>query len=337
MQVLITGGAGFIGSHLTDVLIARDYSVTCVDDLSKGPFANIRHLADHPRYTFERMDIRDLDRLQEVGRGADVVVHLAASKIPRYSSALANVEVNIEGCRCAINVAKANDAKFVLASTSDVYGKNPKLPFREDSDLVVGPSTSRRWAYAVTKLCDEHMAYAYRDEYDLRVAILRFFGCYGERQYLNWWGGPQGVFLRALDTGEPMEVHGGGRQTRCFVHIDDLAEATARAVERPEADGEILNIGTDEEVDILTLARLMHETGGFSGEPRINLVPYESLGGNYEDVERRVPDLEKMTRVLGFRGEITLRDGLTRLWAWYRSLDPEVRRQNALEEPAQAG
>jgi UDP-glucose 4-epimerase len=252
------------------------------------------------------------------GTGCDAVVHLAAAKIPRYQSALACCTVNIDGARSAIELARANGAKFVLASTSDVYGKNPKIPFREDSDCVVGPSTSRRWAYAITKLTDEHLVFAYQEEHGLRGTILRFFGAYGERQYLSWWGGPQGVFLEAIERGEAIEVHGDGGQTRCFVYIDDLVEATARAIERPSADGHILNIGGDEEISILELAKLMHRLSGKGGDARLKLVPYKDLGGNYEDVMRRVPDLTKMRRVLEYDARIGLQEGIARLWRWYR-------------------
>jgi UDP-glucose 4-epimerase len=320
MHVLVTGGAGFIGSHLCDVLLARGFQVTCVDDLSKGVVANIEHNLGNSGFKFVQLDIRRLDDLKRVGAAADVVVHLAAAKIPRYTSAHAVLTVNTEGAKCALELGRETGAKVVLASTSDVYGKNPKLPFSEDSDLVIGPSTSRRWAYAISKLYDEHLAFAYQDDHKLRVTLLRFFGTYGERQYLNWWGGPQGVFLQAISKGEPIEIHGDGKQTRCFIHIDDLAEGIARSVERPAADGQILNIGKNEEVSVIQLAELMHRLSGVGGEPKLKYVPYAALSTNYEDVQRRVPDLTKMNNVLGYSARVSLEDGLKRLWNWYRGL-----------------
>ena len=320
MRILITGGTGFIGSHLGDVLLARGYAVTCVDNLSKGPLSNVEHNLGHPKFRFEQLDVRDLPKLLEAGRGCQAVVHLAAAKIPRYESAMSVITMNYEGAHAALELARTNGAKFVLASTSDVYGKNPKLPFSEDSDLVIGPSTSRRWAYAVSKLCDEHMAFAYQDDHQLPVTILRFFGCYGERQYLNWWGGPQGVFLEAISRGEPLELHGDGQQSRCFVYVTDLAEGIARAIERKSTDGEILNIGNDEETTIAGLATLMHRLSGIPGELKIRRVPYESLSKNYEDVRRRIPDMTKMQRLLEFTPRIHLEEGITRLWTWYRGL-----------------
>jgi UDP-glucose 4-epimerase len=319
VKALITGGAGFIGSHLSTILLDRDHEVICVDDLSKGPASNLDHVRDRPGFEFVQMDIRDLERLVEVGRDVDVVVHLAAAKIARYSSAYDNLTINLEGARCALELARRAEAKLVLASTSDVYGKNPELPFAETDNLVIGPSTSRRWAYAVTKLCDEHMAYAYADEFGVPVVLLRFFGAYGERQYLNWWGGPQGVFLTAIDKGEPVQIHGDGSQTRCFVYVSDLAEGIARAVERPQADGEILNIGTDEEVSILELARLIHAASGVGGDLNAEFIGYENFTKDYEDVQRRVPDLTKMRRVLELDEMVGLDEGIARLWSWYRA------------------
>jgi len=289
-----------------------------VDDLSKGLLANIEHNLGNPRFDFVQMDVRDRERLLEVGAGCQAVIHLAAAKIPRYSSALLCVTSNVDGARSAIDVARANEAKFVLASTSDVYGNSPDLPFREDGRVVLGPSTTRRWAYAVSKLCDEHLAYAYRDEYALRVSVLRFFGTYGHRQYLNWWGGPQGVFLEAIAKGEPVEVHGDGEQTRSFIYVTDLVEGITRALESDKADGETINIGNDEEISIRGLAELMYETSGLKVDLNIRYVPYAQLPGNYQDVLRRVPDLGKMKRLLDFEPRVSLRDGLTQLWDWYR-------------------
>jgi UDP-glucose 4-epimerase len=324
MRILVTGGAGFIGSHVTDVLLGRGYAVTSVDDLSRGSVDRVRHHVAHPLYRLHTFDVRNLPQLLSVGAGCDVVVHLAALKIPRYSSAYHTLTVNADGTRAALELANANRAKFVLASTSDIYGKNATLPFSEESDAVLGPSTSRRWAYAASKLFDEHLSYAYQDQYGIRVAILRYFGAYGERQYLDWWGGPQGVFLRALSDGAPLEIHGDGTQTRCFIHVTDLAEATVRAIERPAADGHIVNIGTAEEISILGLATMMHRLAGLPGEPQIHWVPYSDLSTNYEDVRRRVPDLHRMRRLLGIEPSVGLKDGLERLWAWY-SADSSLR------------
>ena len=319
VKALLTGGVGFIGSHLTDSLLARGWTVVGVDDLSKGRLSNVAHNLERADYEFVEMDCRDQGRLAELGRGADVIVHLAATKIPRDGGRLGNVTTNLEGGRSALEAARDNDARYVLASTSDVYGNRPDFPFTEDGITVSGPSTVARWVYGIGKLADEHMAFGYQEEYGVPVTILRFFGSYGERQYLNWWGGPQGVFLEAISKGEPMTVHGDGSQIRCFTHIDDMTEATARAVERPEVAGEVINIGNDEEITIMGLAELMHELSGVGGEPRIELVPYEQVGaGGYQDVLKRIPDLTKQRELLGFEPRIGLEEGIRRLWKWYR-------------------
>lgn len=322
MHVLITGGAGFIGSHVIDELLDKGHQVTCVDDLSAGTLKNVRHHEGNDRFRFARLDIHESAKLHEVGRGCDVVLHLAAKKIPRYSTAFETLTINADGTRDALELARTNGAKFVLASTSDVYGKNAVLPFREDGDLVLGPSTSRRWSYAASKIYDEHLTLAYQDEFDLKVVILRFFGAYGERQYLNWWGGPQGVFLNAISKGAAVDIHGDGSQTRCFIYVKDMAVAIARSLELPAAEGEIVNIGTAEEISVLDLARRMHALSGRDGELQLRMVPYASLSKNYEDVVRRVPDLEKMERVLEFTPQVYLDEGISRLWAWYDSLAP---------------
>ena len=320
MRVLVTGAAGFIGSHLCDALLARGHEVVGIDDFSHGRRENLELAQRSAAFRLVQLDVRATAELCELSAGCDVVVHLAALKIPRYSTALDTVTVNVDGARSALEAARQNGAKCVLASTSDVYGKNSKLPFREDSDCVIGPSTSRRWAYATSKLLAEHLAFGYRDAYGLRVSLLRFFGTYGERQYLNWWGGPQGVFLEQITSGQPIELHGDGSQTRCFVFIDDLVRGVVAACEREDADGQVFNIGTTEEISIRELALRMHELSGCSGEPNLCLIPYESFQGSYEDVRRRVPDLSKARALLGFEPVVGLDAGIRRLWDWYRAL-----------------
>ena len=333
MNVLVIGAAGFIGSHLCDALLARGHAVLAVDDLSKGRLSNIDHNFGAGSFEFRRQDARDADELAVLARGCDVVVNLAARKIPRYGSGLDTVTVNFAVAHAALDAARAAGAKCVLASTSDVYGKSTALPFREDGDCLIGPSTSRRWAYAASKLATEHLALAYQDEHDVPVTLLRYFGTYGERQYLDWWGGPQGVFLRAIDEGRPLEVHGDGRQTRSFIHVADLAHGTALAVERDAANGQIFNIGTEEEVSIHELATLMYELSGREGDAPIELIPYESFPRAYEDVRRRVADLTKSRELLGFEPRISLREGTRRLWDWYRS--PEGEAEAALARAAE--
>lgn len=318
MKVLVTGGAGFIGSHVCDILLDRGYEVICIDNLSSGSIENIKHNLGNSKFIFKKIDILDREMLFNAVDKVDVIIHLAAFKIPRYSSSYKTLLINTQGTKNVLDLAVLKGAKVILGSTSDVYGKNPNLPFREDSDLVLGPSTSRRWAYAVSKLFDEHLAFAYQDEFNLEIVILRYFGTYGERQYLNWWGGPQGVFLEAIFKDQPVEIHGDGSQTRCFIYIKDAVEATIRAIERKEAVGEIINIGTEEEVSILELAKLLHKLAGVSTELKIKYVPYSSFSKNYEDVKRRVPCIEKMKNILEYQPKVNLEEGLKRLIKWYK-------------------
>lgn len=318
MKVLVSGGAGFIGSYACDVLLARGYEVLCIDNLSKGSLDNIKHNLNNSRFEFRKIDILDRQMLFSAASGIDVVIHLVAFKIPRYSSAIHTLLLNSQGTINILDLARINNTKVLIGSTSDVYGKSANFPFREDEDLVLGPSTSRRWAYAVSKLFDEHLAYAFEDEYGLKVAILRFFGTFGERQYLNWWGGPQGVFLEAIFNNKPVEIHGDGKQTRCFIYIKDAAEALVRALENEEAVGEIINIGTQEEISILDLAQLMHQLSGVPHEFQVKYIPYRLFSKNYEDAMRRIPSIKKMENLLGYKPRVELREGLTRLIEWYK-------------------
>lgn len=319
MKILVAGGAGFIGSHVCDILLERGYKVLCIDNLTSGSLENIKHNLENKNFKFLKIDILERDLLFNAVDEIDAIVHLVAHKIPRYSSAIKTLLLNTQGTINILDLAKIKKAKVIIGSTSDVYGKNPNLPFKEDSDLVLGPSTSRRWAYAVSKLFDEHLAYAYQDEYNLEIVILRYFGTYGERQYLNWWGGPQGVFLEAIFKDQPVEIHGDGSQTRCFIYIKDAAEATVRAVEKKEAVGEIINIGTEEEISILDLAKLMHKLSRVTSELKIKYVPYSSFSKNYEDVIRRVPSIDKMRELLGYEPKVKLIDGIKRLILWYKN------------------
>jgi len=318
VKIAVLGGAGFIGSHLVDVLMRERHEVIVIDNLSKGRLENIEHHSGKPGFEFYQDDILKRSRLFDLVPEADAVVHLVAHKIPRYESALRTLTLNIAGTLNAIDLARDRHARFVLASTSDVYGKSPDQPLREDGDSVLGRSTSRRWAYAVSKLYDEHLTMAYGDEFGLDFIILRYFGTYGERQYLDWWGGPQGVFIDAVMRGLEVEIHGDGSQTRSFCYVKDAAEATCLAITRKEALGQVINIGNPEEISILDLALVIHRLSEVGGKPRIKMVPYESFTANYEDVMRRVPDISRMRQVLGYEPKVGLVEGLLRTIAWYR-------------------
>ena len=322
MKVLVTGVAGFLGSNLLERLLGEGHEVTGIDNLSMGRIENIQEFVDDERFTFLQRDVRDAEAFEEAGDAFSAIVHLAAFKIPRYGNAIDTLTINSEGARQTLEHSRRIGCKCVLASTSDVYGRNPEVPFREEgTDSVIGSSKSPRWSYAVSKLFDEHLALAYQDAFGFPVVLLRFFGGYGPRQPLSWWGGPPPVFIEAVLKDQIIPIHGDGLQTRSFTYVSDTVEGIYQATVRPEANGEIINIGSDHEVTILELARLIKELSATGGELKYELVPYESLSGRrYEDVMRRVPDTALCESLLGVRARVSLEDGLLRTLAWQRAI-----------------
>jgi nucleoside-diphosphate-sugar epimerase len=316
-RVGITGAAGFIGSHLCDRLLEDGLEVVGVDDLSRGALVNLQPALESPRFHFEKMDCTRRRDLRAAFDGCDALVHLAAQKIPRYGGALMTLEANVAGVNSVASVALGLDADLVVASTSDVYG-NAEPPFSEDGSLVLGPPTTRRWAYAVSKLYDEHVCLALAEERGLRVTILRLFGSYGPRNHPSWWGGPQAAFMEILLDGGTMEIHGDGQQVRTFTYISDTVEGFVRALRKPAARGEVINIGGSKPTTILELAGLVQTTLGFPQPLRARFVPYEALPGRYQDVRVRIPDTKKARRVLGFRSRIPLAEGLAQTAQWHR-------------------
>ena len=319
-RVGVTGAAGFIGSHVCERLLADGNEVVAVDDLSYGSVGNIAGFLPNSRFSFETLDCTRQRDLRRAFDGCDAIIHLAAKKIPRFGGTLRTLEVNVQGMDAACGVALALDADLVITSTSDVYG-NATPPFSEDGDLVIGPPTTKRWAYAVSKMYDEHYALALADEKDLRVTILRLFNAYGPRNHLSWWGGPVVTFVESLLDNEPMEIHGDGLQTRTFTYVTDTADGIIRALERPDSRGEVINLGGTETVTIQRLAELVQEKLGFQSSPlRARHVSYESLPGKYQDVIHRVPNTAKAERLLGFKATVGLEAGLDRTIAWHRDV-----------------
>jgi UDP-glucose 4-epimerase len=229
---------------------------------------------------------------------------------------LATLEANVSGANAACAVALELDADIIVTSTSDVYGMATP-PFREDGVLTLGPPTTKRWSYAVSKLYDEHLALALADERGLKVTVLRLFNAYGPQNHVSWWGGPTPVFIEALVHGEPMEIHGDGLQTRTFTYVEDTVDGFVRALRTPAARGEVVNIGGTETVTILELAARTQELMGIPDPLRARFLPYEKLPGKYQDVLARVPDTTKAQELLGFDAQITLDDGLSRTIAWH--------------------
>jgi len=316
-RIGVTGAAGFIGSHLCERLLSDGYDVVGIDDLSYGSTLNLQPCFDHPRFHFEVMDCRHRRELRTAFQGCDAIAHLAAKKIPRYHGALSTLEVNVAGANAVYGVALALGADLVVTSTSDVYG-NGEPPYAEDDPLVLGPPTSRRWAYATSKLYDEHFALALAEERGLKVSILRLFNAYGPRNHLSWWGGPMVTFVESLLDGEPMEIHGDGCQTRSFTYVTDTVEGIVRALETPESRGEIVNVGGAESISILELAEAIQSALGIPLPLRATFVPYADLPGKYQDVRHRRADQAKARALLGFEAKVGLDEGLEMTIDWHQ-------------------
>lgn len=324
MKILITGAVGFIGSNLAKALLAKGHSVVGLDDLSRGFLLNIEEFKMHPKFRFVMGDVRDEKLLNRITRGCDQVIHLAASKIPRYSDAMDTLLINAFGTKAVLDAAaKHKTPKVMIASTSDVYGKNPKVPYSEDSDLVIGRPEVRRWSYAISKMFEEQLVFAYHERYGLDVVVLRLFGGYGPHQHLTWWGGPQSVFINAALDGEAISLHGDGMQTRSFTFISDHVDGIVACAEKSEANNEVFNIGNNYEIAIKDLGIKIWKMIRPNEEPKLAYIPYETFG-TYEDVKRRVPDIRKARSLLGFEPKVDLDQGLKQTIQW------QIQRRRAL-------
>jgi UDP-glucose 4-epimerase len=320
-KILVTGVAGFLGSHLLDKLLASGHEVVGIDNLSMGKQDNISGNLHNKAFQFLQNDVTEPSTFQSLEQNFDCLVHLAAFKIPRYGQAIDTLRTNYKGIENALEFARQVGCKCVLASTSDVYGRNPKLPFREDDDSVLGSSKVARWSYAVSKLFDEHLAFAYQESFGFPVTVLRFFGSYGPRHHLSWWGGPQAVFIDAVLNDREIPIHGDGLQTRSFTYAGDTIEGIYAAIMKPQANGEIFNIGSTHEITILELARTIKRLSNAPGDLKLKFIPYESFTGRkYEDVRRRVPDVSRCERVLGVKAKVSLEAGLLRTIEWQRTV-----------------
>ena len=315
---IITGAAGFVGSNLSQRLLKEGHRVIGIDNLSYGSRENLAAIIEHPGFRFIEGDICDAGIL--AGLEGETIVHLASQKIPRYSNSYRTIEENNVMSSIVIQRALDLGARLVFASTSDVYGKNPSIPFSEESNLVLGPSKVKRWAYAASKIHSEHKIIATGEEKGLRYTIMRLFGSYGPNQNLTWWGGPQSVFIGKAFNNEAIELHGDGQQTRTFTFVEDTVDGFFRAISMPEAEGEILNVASDPatETTIEGLARLIWELIRPGEEPKLNFIPYATFGGGYEDVMRRVPDIGKISKLLGFKPRFGLEEGLRVTIDWQR-------------------
>ncbi len=306
MKVFITGGAGFIGSHLATRLIERGDEVFVLDDLSTGSMDNLAHLTDRERFHYRIGCVTDSPLVKELVDRADFTVHLAAAVGVRLivERPVHTIETNVRGTETVLNAALSKGKLVVVASTSEVYGKSTSIPFREDADITLGPTSHSRWAYACSKALDEWLALAYLREKKVPAIICRFFNTVGPGQ-TGRYGMVLPTFARQAVRGEPITVFGTGDQSRCFGHVQDTVTALLKLVELPEAVGEVFNIGTDEEVSIFRLAELVREAAGSNSE--IQKIPYsEAYAEGFEDMLRRVPDVTKLESTIGFRPETPL-------------------------------
>ena len=320
MRILITGVAGFIGSNIAGKLIDSGFEVTGVDNFSYGFERNITNLRKSKRFHFVEGDIGNPACLKNYR--SDIIIHLASQKIPRYTNAFKTLEDNLNNLKIIVQKSISDKSKLIFASTSDIYGKNTSVPFSESSDLVLGPTTVKRWSYALSKIYGEQYIIACHDEFGLDYTIARFFGAYGPNQNLTWWGGPQSVFITKSLLNEEMEVHGDGNQTRTFTYIEDTVKAVSLIVENRKSDNQIFNIGSTQEceISIVNLARLIwKKINGDRSVPLIRYIPYSDFG-KYEDVMARIPDIGKIKEFFNYEPAWTLDDGLKNTIAWQRKI-----------------
>jgi UDP-glucose 4-epimerase len=310
MRYLLTGGAGFIGSHLAEALLARGEEVVCLDDLSTGSTLNLEHLEGTPGFAFHRGTILDHGLVATLAARADVVVHLAAAVGVKLivERPLDSLITNIRGTEVVLDAVARARCKVLVTSTSEIYGKNADGPLREDADRILGSPFKARWSYSTAKAVDEVLAHAYGRDLGLSVVVVRLFNCVGPRQ-TGAYGMVVPRFVRQALRGEDLTVYGDGRQRRCFCHVTDSVGAVLALLDNPSADGEVFNVGSQEEVTIDELAAIVVD---LTGSPStIVHIPYdEAYERGFEDMPRRVPDISKVTRLTGWRPRRTLRQTL---------------------------
>jgi UDP-glucose 4-epimerase len=319
MRILITGGAGFIGSHLSDGYLARGEEVFILDDLSTGSIDNIRHLKKHPHFHYTVDSVHNASVVAELVDQCDVIFHLAAAVGVKLivESPVRTIETNVHGTEVVLAQANKKKKKVLIASTSEVYGLSNQVPFREDGNIVMGPTTKGRWSYACSKAIDEFLALAYWREKKLPTVVVRLFNTVGPRQ-TGQYGMVIPTFVKQALADRPITVYGDGTQSRCFMHVADVVGALMALMDHPSAVGEVFNIGSSEEVTIAELAEQVRMLAG--SRSKIVMVAYEeAYGEGFEDMPRRVPDTSKIGALIGFRPERTLEEILKSVIAFYRA------------------
>jgi UDP-glucose 4-epimerase len=329
---LLTGGAGFVGSHLSEALLQRGHRVLVLDSLRTGSVRNVKHLRDNPRFEFVTQGVENERVLAELVDEADVVYHLAATVgvFNIIDSPVSTIVNNVGGTEAVLKAAAKKRKKVVVFSTSEVYGKSNSLPFREDGDLVFGPTFRSRWSYAATKVVDEFLAMAYWREYKVPAVVVRLFNTIGPRQ-VGHYGMVAPRFLTQAIKGENLTVYGSGQQSRCFTYVGDVVEWLVRLAHADRAVGEVFNLGNPDEVTITELARrVLAVTKAAVG---IDYIPYEkAYEQGFEDMQRRVPDISKVVALTDYRPRIALDEALQRTYDWL--LQERAREQTVTVEPS---
>jgi UDP-glucose 4-epimerase len=324
MRVLITGGAGFIGSHLAEALLARGDDVLILDDLSTGSMENIRHLKPNPSFHYWIDTVMNRILLAELVDESDLVIHFAAAVGVRLivESPVHTIETNVKGTELVLQAAQKKKKTVLVASTSEVYGKSTEIPFREDGDLVMGATSKGRWSYAASKALDEFLGLAYYREKKLPVIVSRFFNTIGPRQ-TGRYGMVVPNFVRQAMAGKPITVFGDGKQSRCFCHVGDVIQALLKLVVNPKAVGEVFNIGSTEEISIEDLAKLVKRRVKSNSE--IRYIPYEqAYEEGFEDMFRRVPSIEKIYKCIGWRASTPLDATIDSIANYFEERDKQV-------------
>ena len=313
MRVLITGGAGFVGSHLAETLLERGDEVFVIDDLSTGSIDNIAHLKTHPKFHYTIDTITNEPVLAELIDRCDTVVHLAAAVGVKLivEAPVRTIETNVHGTEVVLKLANKKKKLVLIASTSEVYGKSASVPFREDADLVLGPTSKHRWAYACSKMIDEFLALAYWKERKLPVIVVRLFNTVGPRQ-TGQYGMVVPNFVRQALAGEPITVFGDGAQSRSFTYVGDVVRAMVALINEPKAVGQVFNIGNGAEISIGDLAAKIKSMTA-SRSPIVTIPYDQAYEAGFEDMPRRVPDISKIRALVGYEPTVHLDDILTRV------------------------
>jgi UDP-glucose 4-epimerase len=325
-KYLITGGAGFIGSHLCELLLKRGHQVVAIDNLSTGQLENIQHLLHTPGFQFVRETIMNSQVLDRLTSQAEIIIHLAAVVGVKLivEDPVNTIATNIMGTEAVLTTANRYGCKVMIASTSEVYGKGFKVPFNEEDDTVMGPTSHSRWSYATSKAIDEFLGLAYYHQFSLPVVVMRYFNTVGPRQ-TGRYGMVLPRFVRQALAGEPITIYGDGEQSRCFSDVADVIDATVKLADRPDAVGQVFNIGSIEEITIRELAeRVISATGSHS---KIVYVPYdEAYAPGFEDMRRRVPDVQKIRQLIGYSPRYSLEETLQRVILYERQqLDKQAK------------